>query len=211
MSVFWRLIDPLLLKFRSRLEHLDTHHPSRRLQEITRSLGVFDPEAIIAAGARVDSVAARGNLEVGRFSYLDGRISLLTAEARCVIGEHSFLGAESHLWVQRRIIIGNFVLIAPRVDIFDNDSHSLDATRRRQDAVDHLERGQPMNWDHVSAAEVIIEDDVWIGTKSTITKGVHIGRGAVIAAASVVTHDVAPFTLVGGNPAREIRKLEQPT
>ena len=64
-----------------------------------------------------------------------------------------------------------------------------------------------MNWSHVVAAEVVIEDDVWIGTKSTILKGVHIGQGAVIAAGSVVTHNVAPFTVVGGNPARELSHL----
>lgn len=55
-------------------------------------------------------------------------------------------------------------------------------------------------------APIIIEDHVWIGSKAVILKGVTIGRGAVVAAGSVVTKDVEPFTIVGGNPAQVIRK-----
>lgn len=209
MSVMWRLLDPLLLKLRSRLDHLESHHPSQYGATRTRELGLFDEEAIVTPRARVQSVAGRANLEVSRFSYIDGEIFLMTADARCSIGQHCFLGSDSRLWVQQRITIGNFVLIAPRVDIFDSDSHPLDAALRRHDAIDQFEQKRAMSYDHVAAEPVVIEDDVWIGTKSTIMKGVHLGRGAVVAAASVVTRDVPPFTLVGGNPAREIRRLDE--
>lgn len=53
---------------------------------------------------------------------------------------------------------------------------------------------------------IIIEDDVWIGSRVTILPGVKIGKGVIVGAGSVVTKDVAPYTIVGGNPAREIRK-----
>jgi acetyltransferase-like isoleucine patch superfamily enzyme len=52
---------------------------------------------------------------------------------------------------------------------------------------------------------VIIEDDVWVGTRAIILHGVHIGRGAVVAAGAVVTKDVPPYAIVGGVPARIIR------
>lgn len=52
--------------------------------------------------------------------------------------------------------------------------------------------------------DVYIDDDVWIGCNTTILKGVHIGRGAIIAAGAVITKDVAPFTIVGGIPAKKI-------
>lgn len=209
MSLFWRFLDPLLMKVRSRLDHLDAHHPSSYRETFMRQLGLFDEEAIVTSRAKVQSVAPRGNLEIGRFSYIDGEIFMLTPEARCSIGQHCFLGVDSRIWVQRRITIGNFVLIAPRVDIFDNDSHPLDAAVRREDAIDQFERKRPMDYGHVAAADVVIDNDVWIGTKSTIVKGVHLGTGAVVAAGSVVTRDVPPFTLVGGNPAREIRRLDE--
>ena len=52
---------------------------------------------------------------------------------------------------------------------------------------------------------VIIEDDVWVGTRSIILKGVRIGRGAIIAAGSVVNRNVSPYSIVAGMPARVIK------
>jgi maltose O-acetyltransferase len=52
---------------------------------------------------------------------------------------------------------------------------------------------------------VVIEDDVWIGTRAVVLAGVKIGRGAVVAAGALVTRDVAPYAIVGGNPAKIIR------
>jgi maltose O-acetyltransferase len=70
--------------------------------------------------------------------------------------------------------------------------------------------------DHVSAAhggfegyvraKVTIEQDAWIGTRAVILKGVRIGRGAIVGAGAVVSKDVPPFAVVGGVPARELRK-----
>ncbi len=61
-----------------------------------------------------------------------------------------------------------------------------------------------MQW----AKPVNIGDDVWIGGGATILPGVTVGKGAVVAAAAVVTKDVPPFALVAGNPARVIKKLD---
>lgn len=207
MSLLWRWLDPVLLKLRSRMDHLAQHHPSTYQERLVREHGLFPDSAIIGESAKVRSVAPAEHVRVGDFTYVDGEILLLTPDARCTLGRYCFLGAESRLWTQRSITIGDFVLIAPRVDIFDNDSHPLDAGLRREDAIDQFERKRPMVYDRVACAEVVIEDDVWIGTKSTILKGVRIGKGAVVAAASVVTRDVPPHTLVGGNPARAIRTL----
>jgi len=109
--------------------------------------------------------------------------------------------------VEGTIEVGNHVLIAHMVDIHDNNSHSLDWRDRREDALNVFERGRALETAKMPAAQVVIEDDVWIGAKSTIMKGVRIGRGAVVAAASVVTKAVPPFTLVAGNPARTLREL----
>jgi acetyltransferase-like isoleucine patch superfamily enzyme len=210
MSLLWRWLDPILLKLRSRMDHLAEHQPSRYLENLVRTRGTFAESAIIGSSAQIRSMATPDHVRVGEFTYIDGEILLLTPEARCTFGKYCFLGTDSRIWSQRSITIGDYVLIAPRVDIFDNDSHPLDPIVRRNDAIDQFEHKQAMRYDRVACAEVIIEDDVWIGTKSTIMKGVRIGRGAVVAAASVVTKDVPPHTLVGGNPAREIRSLVNP-
>ena len=59
-------------------------------------------------------------------------------------------------------------------------------------------------WDN--KGDIMIGNDVWIGYEAVIMQGVHIGDGAIIAARSVITRDVAPYTVVGGVPAKEIRK-----
>jgi acetyltransferase-like isoleucine patch superfamily enzyme len=55
-------------------------------------------------------------------------------------------------------------------------------------------------------SKVIIEDDVWIGYGSIVLSGVKIGRGSIVAAGSVVTKDIEPYSIVAGNPAKLIRK-----
>src|SRR5436305_821483 len=126
-AVIWKLLDPMLIKIARRLEHLALHHPSDYLEQVMRSRGRFSPQAIVTPRARVQSVATPDHLEVGDYSHIEGEIFLLTPESRCHIGRHCFLGNESRLWVLGTMTIGDFVLIAPGVDIFDNDSHPLDA------------------------------------------------------------------------------------
>jgi acetyltransferase-like isoleucine patch superfamily enzyme len=60
----------------------------------------------------------------------------------------------------------------------------------------------------IASQEVIIEDDVWIGFNSIILKGVRIGRGAIIGAGSIVTKDIAPWTVNVGNPIQSIKTTE---
>lgn len=55
----------------------------------------------------------------------------------------------------------------------------------------------------------MIENDAWIGCCSIILKGVHIGKGAIVAAGAVVTKNVKPWTVVAGNPAVEVKKLRK--
>lgn len=59
-----------------------------------------------------------------------------------------------------------------------------------------------------ACAPIVIEDNVWIGARSVILKGVTIGEGSIVACDSVVTKDVPPFTIVAGNPARVVKHIE---
>jgi acetyltransferase-like isoleucine patch superfamily enzyme len=68
----------------------------------------------------------------------------------------------------------------------------------------------PLRLQGVEVAPIIIEEDVWIGTHSYVAPGVTIGKGAIVAANSMVTKDVAPYTIVGGVPARPIRRRRRP-
>jgi galactoside O-acetyltransferase len=92
-----------------------------------------------------------------------------------------------------RIVLGDTVLIGPNVVLRASDHV---ATR-----VDQTIREQGH-----SGGEIIVGDDVWIGANSVVVAGVHIGKGAVIAAGAVVTSDVEPYSIVGGVPAKFIKK-----
>jgi len=111
------------------------------------------------------------------------------------IGEHTFIGPKVRIGVGKEIRIGKHCLIAARVFIADHDGHSLNWEKRRESL--------PVDRDEIKP--IIIEDDVWIGEGAFICKGAKIGRGSIIAARAVVTKDVEPFSVVGGNPARLIK------
>ena len=68
-----------------------------------------------------------------------------------------------------------------------------------------------VKWGVTEDGPIVIEDDVWIGAGAIVLPGVTVGRGAIVAAGAVVTTDVAPFTVVGGVPARQIGTVPQTT
>jgi maltose O-acetyltransferase len=106
------------------------------------------------------------------------------------IGDYSGIGINSR--VRSGAIIGRHVMMGPGV-VFVGSNHAfdrLDIPMRRQG--------------HLPAERTVIGDDVWIGTRAIILPGRKIGQGAIIAAGAVVTKDVAPYAIVGGNPAKVI-------
>lgn len=130
------------------------------------------------------------------------------------IGNRSFINSGTQLISRSRIEIGDDVTIAWGVCIYDHDSHSLDWRERvediRQQNEDfHAGRNFIANkdWSRVNTAPIQICDKAWIGMNAIILKGVTIGEGAVVGAGAVVTHDVPAWTVVAGNPAREVKKI----
>ncbi|HEY0141297.1 MAG TPA: acyltransferase [Thermoanaerobaculia bacterium] len=203
----WRWLDPLLLRLRSRLEHLADRYPSQRHDKIQRPSGQLAGSVKIFRTAAIDNQWPE-HLVVGEAVRLLGLIRLVTPEARVTIGAYSYFGPGSRIVCDREVTIGSYVYVADQVDIADTDSHSLQWRDRRAEA-HAVAEGRPVDRTPIAVAPVVIEDDVWIGTKASILKGVRIGRGAVVAAGAVVTDDVAPCTLVGGVPAKKLRDLTQ--
>ena len=120
----------------------------------------------------------------------------LVDQPELIIGDNTTINYCTEISVEVKVEIGSHCIIAGETKIFDNNSHSL-----------HLENDRRMSQKDI--APVRIEDHVWIGMRAIILKGVTIGRGSVVAAGSIVTKDVPPMTLVAGNPARVIKKIEK--
>jgi len=108
------------------------------------------------------------------------------------IGNNSSIGTYNYIGCSGYIEIGNNVMMGPRVGLFA-ENHNFDRT------------DIPMHEQGVKREFIIIEDDCWIGTNSVILAGVTIGKGSIIAAGSVVTRDVEPYSMVGGVPAKVIK------
>ena len=128
------------------------------------------------------------------------RFSALTSDftyRNITIGNDVYIGPHAlFLCTESQIFIGNKVLFGPHVTIIGGDHRITDVGRFIYDVLDkHPEDDQ----------DVHIEDDVWIGTNTTLLKGVTVGRGAVVAAGALVTKDVPPYAIVGGVPAKVLK------
>lgn len=107
-----------------------------------------------------------------------------------------------------RLSIGKFCMIASGVEFLLNGAnHLTDAVSSYPFAIFGGEWGTAMaGKSYPTKGDTTVGNDVWIGYRATILPGVTIGDGAVIGAYAVVTRDVAPYTIVGGNPAKSIRQ-----
>lgn len=170
--------------------------PSRRItsSRITRLLQLRRRDA------EMSSLVLAGKLPSHRL-----RVAVIRAWGGTVHPDatiyHGFeIRAAAHLRVGARSSIGNGAVLDARAGITIGDDVNLST------AV-HIWTGQhdPQSEDFAyESAPVVIHDRAWLSTRVTVLPGVTIGEGAIVAAGAVVTHDVAPFTMVGGVPARPI-------
>ena len=208
-DLVWWLIDPILIKINSRLEHLRATRPQANLHSKFNNSARYGSTVKFLDGAIISNYGNLNNLEIGDYTHIAGELGIISPTGKLRMGKYCFLGAGSRVWAQTSVTIGDYVLIAHGVDIHDTNAHSTNASTRRHDPINIFEKSQPIDWGKVESKPVVIEDDAWIGFKSSILKGVTIGRGAIVAAGSVVMKDVPPYNVVAGNPAIVVRQLER--
>ena len=135
------------------------------------------------------------NILVGDFTY---------------IADTDFESHVTHLypWNNDRLIIGKFCQIAAGVEfVMNGANHQMNAVSTFPFyTLEGWDAPPPSPADLPLKGDTVIGNDVWIGQNAVILPGVHIGDGAIIGASSVVGHDVEPYTIVVGNPARPVRK-----
>ena len=106
----------------------------------------------------------------------------------------SYVRINERAFFQGDVKIGNHVMIAPNVSVYTR-THKYDKIK-----IPMVLSGE------TSTQTVVIEDDVWIGINAVILPGIRIGKGSIVGANAVVTKDVEPYSIVGGVPAKLIRK-----
>ena len=130
-----------------------------------------------------------------------GRNVFLWAKNEIIIGENFYIGRYSQ--IECDTIIGNNVIFANCVALvgrYDHHYLQIGTPTRLASKI----RDRDYDWKGLNST-VIIEDDVWVGYGAIILSGVKIGKGSIIAAGSVVTKDIEPYSIVGGNPANFIK------
>ncbi len=130
-----------------------------------------------------------------------GRGVFLWAKSHLEIGDNFYIGKysiiECDVKIGHNVILANYVSIIGR---YDHHFQQIGTPIRLAYQI----RDKEYNWKGLNQ-KTVIEDDVWIGLGSIILSGVKIGQGSIIAAGSIVTKDVEPFSIYGGNPAKKIR------
>ena len=128
--------------------------------------------------------------------------------ATCEVGDFTLLNGPL-IMAEERIEIGSYCLISWNVGIADSDFHPLDPAQRRVDAMAlaPFYKDRPPR-PTLRTAPVVIKDNVWIGMGAVILKGVTIGENSVVAAGAIVSKDVPPNSVVAGNPAAVVKRLE---
>lgn len=134
-----------------------------------------------------------GSITIGENSELMQGVLIMTYGGTIEIGARCSINPYSILYGHGNLKIGNDVLIAAHTVIIPAN-HNFDDI--------HI----PINSQGLTTKGIVIDDDVWIGAGCKILDGVTIGKGAVIAAGAVVNKNVPPYTIVGGVPAKELKK-----
>lgn len=145
-------------------------------------------------------------LTIGEKSVIRGELVVMKHGGEIHVGDYCFIGYGTKLISGKKISIGNRVLISHNVNIYDNNSHPLNAKDRHEDFKHIFTKGLQESIE-LNDKEIIIGNDVWIGFNATIHKGVTIGEGAVIGANTIITKDVPPYAVVTGEISQKIVKF----
>lgn len=179
-----------------------------RYQTAKRQL-LRNPNIKISPAAKVNYNGIRNRpptyLSIGEGTIFEGTISSDRDGSVVTIGCNTFIGS-SLIVCAEKVEIGDDVLISWGCTIVDHNSHALAWEDRRNDVREYFKGVK--QWEKVVCKPVFIGSKSWIGFNSIILKGVTIGEGAIVGSGSVVTKDVSRYTVVAGNPARVIRRME---
>ena len=159
---------------------------------------IIKPTAILFCGLNYIEVGS--NVRIGKDVQLTAWDSNngVSFNPHIIIGDGTQIGSGAHITAINSIVIGKNVLTGKNVTITDNAHGGTE--------IEDLSKS-PMIRVVESKGPVEIEDNVWIGDKATILANVRIGKGSIIGANAVVTKDVPEYTIVGGNPAKIIRRV----
>jgi acetyltransferase-like isoleucine patch superfamily enzyme len=149
-----------------------------------------------------------GKIVIGDNTVISGNLMTFGHGGNITIGKDSYIGAQTRIWSGVDIKIGDRVLVSHNCNIFDGTTHPIDKEIRAKHEKVVLSSGFPNElYETIYELPVQIGNDVWIGCNCILLKGVTIGEGSIVSAGSIVTKDIPPNVMVGGNPAKILKQL----
>ena len=140
------------------------------------------------------------NILIGDHVEILGQI-VTEGNGKVRIGSHTTIRGNSQIGAVNFISIGDYVMISSDVIIYDNNNHPTPVLERRE-MLESGFYGPLWEWKNSKSAPVTIGDNVWIGKRAIILKGVTVGDGSIVGMGAVVTKDVPPYSIAVGNPAK---------
>ena len=150
-----------------------------------------------------------GQIKIGEKCEFSGCRLYAIGNGCIEIGDHTTIRQNSKISSVEHVKIGSHVIISNNVDIYDHNSHPT-SPEVRWDMCENGFGGPAWSVECAEHKATVIEDNVWLGEKSLILKGVTVGEGSIVASHAVVTKDVPPYSVAAGNPARIVKKLNAP-
>lgn len=168
----------------------------------------IDSNVTMYPSANLNIVGA-GEITIGEDSHVMATLVADRNGGRISVGKRCYLGDNTRIRASQSIEIGDDVMVAHNTNIFDDNTHPTDVDERMADKDGILMRGSWERFPTLSSKPIKICDKSWIGCNCCVMKGVTIGEGAIVAAGSVVTKDVPPYSVAAGNPAKIVKKLRE--
>lgn len=189
----------LFVKKSGGLLFVGRHCRIRHAHKITLGRTVMIGDQVEINALCKDGVTIGNNVSIHRNTIIDCTGVIRELGEGLEIGNNVGIAQNCFIQVRGKVKIGSNIMFAPNVSIF-SENHNTASVEKLMIEQGTIRKG------------VIIEDDVWIGTRAVILDGVTIGRGSIVAAGSIVNRDVPPFSVVGGVPAKVIKsRIENDT
>lgn len=206
MSVFKNFLRKILLKL-LQVEVIENAINERKINSCKKACKLGKNSKLYPETTVFNLQDIPSRISIDEDTHIRGELLTFAFGGEIKIGSNTYIGEGTKIRSAEKITIGNNVLISHCCNIIDTDSHEFNYLERADGFKKMISTGHSKVKGNIITKPIVIHDYAWLSYNVSILKGVTVGKGAIIAAGSVVTKDVSEFTIVAGNPAKFIKNI----